>query len=418
MRKKVFGVVLAMVLVLSLGAVMLDAKTTTIRIAFWGGQPDNDLNTKAAKLFESKNPDIKIKIEYIPSDYDTKMMTMIAGGNAPDVIQVAESLWMYAQKGSLTPLDSYIKKDKFDTSVYFPSVLSAYRYNKAQYGLPHRWGPMILYYNKDLFDKAGVKYPTNNWTWDDFLAAAQKLTTGEGNNKVYGYASVQTWWPWYLYPIMQFGSPILNEERTAAVFDMPKAAKALQFLWDLQNKYHVAPTPAEFGGFTGMGPDQLFETGRVAMNATGFWAIEGLRKVKNLNWDVAWLPKGEKNITPQFGACWSLTSGSKNKAKAWRVLKFYAGKEYETLLAKAGHDIPAIKSIAYSSDFLNPGLKPEHMQLVLDSADHCVYPPVSANWNVMQDVFNRIIDKYYRQQIPTAEEALKQIAEGIKKEFK
>ncbi len=388
-----------------------------IRLAFWGGQEDVNINTEITKVFEERNPGIKIKIEYIPKDYDTKILTMIAGGNAPDVIQVAESLAVYAQKGTVVPLDDFIKKDKLDTSIYFPSVLSAFKVSGKQYGMPHRWGPMMLYYNKDLFDQAGVEYP-KDWTWDDFLAAAKKLTTGTGRNKIYAYANVTaSWWPWYMYPLMQFGSPILNEERTAPNFNRDKAAKCLEFMYDLMYKYEVAPTPKQMASFDNLGPDQLFEMGRVAMNATGYWAVEGLRQIKDLNWDVAWFPKGEKNVAPMFGASWAITSEAKNKEAAWKVVRFFAGEEYARIIARTAHDIPSIKKAAYSDKFLNPNLPPKSLKVILDSAEYAMYPPTSEKWNVLTDAMGLVLDKYFKQEIPTAEAAVAEMTKRIETEF-
>lgn len=416
-KNRLFLITLVCLVLAGTVSLSLAKETTTIRLAFWGGQEDVDINTEAAKLFEKKNLGIKIIIEYIPKDYDTKLMTMIAGGNAPDVIQMAESLAVYAQKGSVIPLENFIKKDNLDTSIYFPSVLAAFKVSGIQYGMPHRWGPMILYYNKNLFDQAGVEYP-KDWTWDEFLEASKKLATGKGRNKIFAYANVSAgWWPWYMYPIMQFGSPILNDDRTSPAFNREKAAAALKFLYDLMYKYEVAPTPNQMASFDNLGPDQLFEMGRVAMNATGYWAVEGLRKIKGLNWDVAWMPKGEKNVAPMFGACWAITSAAKDKEAAWKVVRFYAGEEYARLLAKTAHDIPSIKAVAYSEEFLNPNLPPAGLKLILDSADYAMYPPTSDKWNVLIDAMGSVLDKYFKQEIPTAEAAVDEMVEKIKAEF-
>ncbi|NLG83416.1 MAG: sugar ABC transporter substrate-binding protein [Firmicutes bacterium] len=393
------------------------AEVATVRVAFWGGNEDLAVNTKAAQAFEAKNPGIKIKIEHIPSDYDTKLMTMLAAGNAPDVVQQAEGIAVLAKKGALIPLDGFIRQDKLDLQVYFPTVLQAYQVDKAQYGLPHRWGPMVVYYNRKIFREAGLSAPKKDWTWADFRQACLKTTKGEGANRVWGFACAGTWWPWYMVPIMSFGSPILNEDRNAPAFDKEKAAKALEFLHDLIWKDRVNPTPAEMSAYQ-MGNDQLFEAGKVAMNMTGFWAINGLLK-SGIEWDVAWMPKGERQVTTMFGACWAMTKDARNKNAAWKVLKFFAGPEYAKILAEAGHDIPSIIKVAYSPTFLNRknGPSEKTLRTIIDMVSIAEYPPISEKWNVLNDVTWPIVEKYYKNEIPSARAAIEEMEAAIRKGF-
>ena len=156
------------------------AATVTLRIAFWGGENDLDINSRLAAAFEAQHPDIKVELLHTPDAYDDKIRTMMVGGAAPDIVMLAESFGSYVNGGWLMPLDSMIESDPdFNLDDFFPLVVDAYRVNGSLYTLPMRWGPMILYYNKELFDQSAVAFPNPKWDWTAFLEAGKKLTRGE-----------------------------------------------------------------------------------------------------------------------------------------------------------------------------------------------------------------------------------------------
>ncbi len=143
------------------------------------------------QLFQAEHPNITVKVETAPfNDYFIKLQTLIAGGTAPDVFELNyENFVTYAEKGLLLDLTPMMSVDSsLDPAIYYPRALQAFSYNGMQLGLPATFSTVVLYYNKDLFDKAGVKYPDETWTWDDLLAAAEKLTVKDASGKVTQYA--------------------------------------------------------------------------------------------------------------------------------------------------------------------------------------------------------------------------------------
>ncbi len=379
------------------------AEKVVVRLAFWGGQDDYNVNQQLEAAFEQRYPNIDVQLEHIPSSYDDKIMTMIAGGSAPDVIELAEGFGTYASKGLIMPLDGFVSGDPaFSLGDFFPLVVDAYRQNGKLYTIPMRWGPMILYYNLDLFDRSAVGYPTRDWTWDDFLSAAKKLTRGEGPNKTYGIGSTGGWWPWWMTPVYQNGGQVLNDARTETLLDRPEAIEALEWYKALQWEHHVSPVGSEWERYPGQGPDQLFENSVTAMNQTGFWAVYWLRQ-KDIRWDVAFLPMQKRRATPLFSNGWAITSQSRHPREAWQLITFLTGPLGQQLVARSGHDVPVRRSVALSEAFLRPGVPPRSARLILEAADHLYAPPVTPVWNDMLGLMGREIDRMLRNEISARE---------------
>ena len=167
------------------------AGPTTITWAFWGSPEEAESHKIVAEAFMKENPDIKIELWNQPwNDYFTKIQTLWASGDSKTIPDVA-FLWptpKYAAQGVLENLDPYIEKSGYDLKDYWPGLLESASYDGSVYGFPRDIEVNVLYYNKDLFDQAGVEYPTDTWTWDDLLAAAEKLTVKDASGNVTQYA--------------------------------------------------------------------------------------------------------------------------------------------------------------------------------------------------------------------------------------
>ena len=143
---------------------------------------------KMVEAFEASHPDIKVDVETIGyDDYFTQMQTRVAGGTAPDCYELnIENFAAYANKGLLAEISGV------DVSGLNDTALNAFCVNGKQYGLPESFSNVVLIYNKDLFDAAGVEYPSNDLTMEDYDALARKMTSGSGDTKVYG-CHYHTW---------------------------------------------------------------------------------------------------------------------------------------------------------------------------------------------------------------------------------
>jgi multiple sugar transport system substrate-binding protein len=338
-----------------------------------------------------KNPDIKVELLYIPSDYSQKVQTMIAGGTAPDVIQLSEDVHSYSSKGQVISLNDFVSNDGLDLKVRYGEtggLTTAYSMDGNLYAMPDRGGALILYYNKDMFDAAGVSYPTKDWTWVEFLDATQKLTVREGDTVTqYGFAA-GGWWPWWMSFIYMNGGAVLDASGQPVV-NSPETVEAIQFYNDLVYKYQVAPSPEDYANLGTNSPDPLFAQGKVAMSTTGFWGIGGLKDA-TFNWDIAPLFKNKNNATVVFGSGLAISKDCKNPEAAWKLIEFLTSEEGQAPIIEFKQDAPANIANLSSDAFLNQSWsnKPINMSALGDSANAAFALPLSPKWNEMMSVFD------------------------------
>ncbi len=362
-----------------------------LTLSFWGSDLDTQVYQERVNMFMDKNPDIKVELLYIPSDYSQKVQTMIAGGTAPDVIQLSEDVHSYSSKGQVISLNDFVSKDGLDLKVRYGEtggLTTAYSMDGNLYAMPDRGGALILYYNKDMFDAAGVSYPTKDWTWVEFLDATQKLTVREGDTVTqYGFAA-GGWWPWWMSFIYMNGGAVLDASGQPVV-NSPETVEAIQFYNDLVYKYQVAPSPEDYANLGTNSPDPLFAQGKVAMSTTGFWGIGGLKDA-TFNWDIAPLFKNKQNATVVFGSGLAISKDCKNPEAAWKLIEFLTSEEGQAPIIEFKQDAPANIANLSGDAFLNQSWsnKPINMAALGDSANAAFALPLSPKWNEMMSVFD------------------------------
>jgi len=151
-------------------------------------------------------------------------------------------------QGVFQTLDSYISAAKVDMTDFYPNALNAFAYQGKQIGMPFYAGPSVCYLNKTAFDKAGVPLPTNDWTWDDLISTAQKLTKSSGSATTFGLAPISTGLNFFNAFIWENGGNEFSDDMTTSRLTEAPSVAAFQYAIDLIDKQHVAPTPAEMKG--------------------------------------------------------------------------------------------------------------------------------------------------------------------------
>jgi len=283
--------------------------------------------------FEDENPDILIQLEAVAGrDYYTRLLTQIAAGDAPDIMQIGDdAVPMFVDKGAFLPLDDFIAGEyPLDTTIYLPGVLEPGQWEGQQWLLAKDFTPLAVYYNKRIFDQYGVEYPQEGWTWDDLLDTAQALTQdtdGDGKNDVWGIQLTANWTTGFEYWIAAAGGRLISEDGTqfAGYMDSPEAIEAVQFFSDMYNVYQVAPPPADFALWAGGNAE--FENGTAAMRMFGRWPQAGYRDNPNLDLGVVGVPQGQQQANILFWGGFGIFSGSDQPEAAWRFLRYYVGEQ-------------------------------------------------------------------------------------------
>jgi multiple sugar transport system substrate-binding protein len=283
--------------------------------------------------FEEENPDILVQLEAVSGrDYYTRLLTQIAAGDAPDIMQIGDdAVPMFVDKGAFLPLDEFITGDyPLDTSIYLPGVLEPGQWDGQQWMLAKDFTPLGVYYNKMIFDENGVEYPQEDWTWDDLLEKAQALTQdtdGDGRNDIWGIQLTANWTTGFEYWIAANGGQLVSEDGSQFVgyMDSPETIEAVQFFSDLYNVHKVAPPPADFALWAGGNAE--FDNGQAAMRLFGRWPQAGYKDNPNIDLGVVGVPAGKERANILFWGGFGIFSGTKHPEAAWRFLSYYAGTE-------------------------------------------------------------------------------------------
>lgn len=334
------------------------------------------------KVFEQQNPDIKINIEVVGfGEYFTLLQTRIAGGTAPDSYELNyENFVTYAKKGVLLDLEPLFVKNKFDTSVLDNNALNAFSVEGKQYGLPAMFSDVVLFYNKNLFDKAGASYPTADWTWYDEQKAAEKIRA-LGDN-IFGICHPIHFWEFYKV-VQQNGGSIFNEDKTKFTVNSPQNVETLQFMVDRVLKSNVMPTEAQVSG---MGDWELFKAEKVGMIVTGIWAFPEFIKNCNFEWDIAIEPGNTKKATHFFSNGLVINKDSKKVEQAFKWISFMsASKEAAKIRVDSGWELPAVTYPDVLASYLEQ-TPPASRQVVFDSLQYLVTPPVIEQFAEMADI--------------------------------
>ncbi|HEY3411744.1 MAG TPA: sugar ABC transporter substrate-binding protein [Armatimonadota bacterium] len=356
-----------------------DRKPGEIIFTGWGGPEEKAVFRTLVDEFERENPDIHVRYIQVPQNYMQKLQIMMAGGTPPDVFYIPDGDFpAFVVKDAMCPLTDFIAKSAvIKLPEFWPSALSRYRYDPAErmlgrgtlYALPKDIGPFAMYYNKDLFRRGGIPFPsaTKPYTWDEAVTVWKRLTVP--NRKYprvmdqFGIAAF-TWES----AVWSLGGEVISKDgRRFMMADDPRTVEGMQWVADLALKYHCAPTPRESRSFD---PGPMFDTGKLACIITGRWAVPHYRTL-NFDWDVAPIPVNPRTRKP---AGWSGSVGlgiardCPNKAAAWRFVEFLAGPRGQAVQSLQGFQIPNQRALAYTDVFLQRDKRPRHAEVFIQGA--------------------------------------------------
>lgn len=339
-------------------------ESSTITWAMWGSPAEIATHQAVADAFMAEHPEIKIEIYSEPwGDYFTKVQTLWASGDAsqiPDVLFLTPVM-PYAAQGVLENLDPYIEETGYNLDDYWPSLLDLALYEGSVYGFPRDIGLEVLYYNKDIFDEAGIDYPTDDWTWDDLRAAAEALTVRDGDQITrYGLAmeggKYQRW-------MGQNGAQLTDDlyNPSACTMDSPESIEAFDFFAGMMND-GIAIRDANLS--QAGGDAAVFASGQAAMIIQNASRVSAFNQA-GLNYDVAPLPipADGQRAASAAGAAWTMSAASDNKEAAWTFLNWLQSTDGgQRIYTESGEILPALMSTAKSEAFLGSEQPPANRE--------------------------------------------------------
>ena len=357
-----------------------DDKDVTLTYGVWS---QDDTMQALIDAFEKENPTIKVDLQVSPfQDYWTKLQVEASGGTAPDAFwMLGDRFQLYASNDQLLNLDDAIKDADVDMSVYPKPLVDLFNYDGHQFGLPKDFDTIGLWYNKALFDAAGVAYPTTDWSWADVQDAAAALTDKAAG--VYGIAAPLNRQEGFYNTVAQAGGSIISADGKSSGYDDAKTQEGLQYWVDfVKNGY--SPTPAQFADTEAVAQ---FENGTVAMYYGGSFYANRFYENADLRAkvDVTVLPTGVERATVINGLQNVGFSKSKHPEQLKKFLLFLGGKEAAEIQAATGAVIPAYENTQQGWVDSMPEF---NLQSFLDEIPYSVVYPVSANtsvWNKFED---------------------------------
>ena len=374
------------------------AEAVSIRYFTFSAAPDHlgDLDAMIA-AFNEVHPEITVEVETAPFDeYFSVLQTQIAGGDAPDAFELNfESFVSFASKGVLAELD-------VDTSGYYDRAAEAFALDGTQYALPESYSTVLLFFNKDLFDQAGVDYPTRDWTWADEQAAAEAISA-LGDTTWGSFAGIQFWE--FYKTADQNGCSFFTDG--AVSINQPACVEALQYMLDNVNN-GLQPTAAEMGGVS---DGEMFVNGELGMITTGIWMFGSFEEA-TFDWDVAVEPGNTQGGSHFFANGVAVSADSENQEAAAEWVSFLTGSpESAKIRVDAAWELPTLTDASLYDAYLSQP-SPANRQAVLDSLENVTIPPVIERQAEMQDAVNGLLEKAVAGEI-TAQEALDQAQAAI-----
>lgn len=369
--------------------------------------------------YKSTVSNVEVILNNVPDDeFEQKLATMFSASAPPDIFLMNfRNIGVYASEGALYPLDTLIaSSDAMKPDDFYPAALKAFTYNGGLQCLPQNLSSPVMYYNKALFDAAGVAYPQAGWTWDDFVATARALTKdtdGDGTTDQYGFGtSVQAM---RLAPfVWQNGGDFLDDyaNPTKLTLDSPEAREAITWFANLQLVEHVMPDViAEEAASS----SNRFVAGTLGMFMNSRVAVPTFRTIEGFEWDAAPLPVGKQpaSVLHSDGFCVPTESAKDpNHLNAiWNFIEYAFSATGQSLLAETGRTVPSRAAIAESKAFLG-SVPPANNQAWLDAAEYMRAFPILPQWTAIEGIItNELKRAVYGN--ATVDEAIQAMEDGV-----
>jgi multiple sugar transport system substrate-binding protein len=364
---------------------------------------DLALRHQLAAEFMKLHPNVHVTVLTIPATaYDQKVQTMVAGGTPPDIFNSGDvQIPNIVSKNFALNLLPYVHRDHYSLSDFYPQVVQGLTFNNELVGLTDNWDTQVMYYNANLFQKAGIAPPTPSWTWSDFLNAARRLTSGSGTSKTYG-AAFDNWFAPYYDQVWEWGGDPYGTTGKTCGLASPQSIAAFQSIVDLY-KSGSSPTPSQFAN---QGAEQLFLGGHVGMLlGEGRWAAYDMRSVNRFLWKVAPIPLGPHGRANFFHlSMFAITRTSHNPDAAWAFLKFMVSPQGIRSGLTAMQGIPSRRSIATSPSFTQNPFVVRHdaYQPFRESLPTVHKAPYLPNFNQIQNQVDAALSSVWSfRQTPT-----------------
>jgi multiple sugar transport system substrate-binding protein len=362
-----------------------------IRLTGGAASPEEEeLLRQALDAFSQAFPDITVNYEPIAADYQIKLQTDIAAGNAADVFYVqAEFAQDYMSRGVLLPIDDYMAADGVSGSDFYEGLFNAFTWEGQTFGLPKDWSPLGMVYDPAALEAAGVSAPPT--TWDELRSTAQALLDATGQPGIVLDSNFDR----FVIFLYQAGGNVTNEAVTEVTLGAPEVKEALDFYYGLYQDGLTASS-ADIGA---QWPGDAFAQGLASIVFEGNWMFPFLgTNAPDKEYGVAELPAGTQKGAPAFTVAYSIFNGTQNPDAAWTLVNYMTGPEGMATWTSLGLAMPSRPDLAdaWLEEF--PERKP-----YLDSGEYTTAVQYGPGGQKFAADANAVLQSLYAGQIDTAE---------------
>jgi len=427
-NRRIILVLSLCLMIFLIGSFNFGASAEKVKLKYYvlANRQELEAEKEAIAVFEQIYPNIDIEIVH-PAirEYYDKLRTLAGAGMLPDIMRiVVEEYQSFAAGGTLLALVPFVEKER-KRNPYFaaqwedflPELVKPFYYKGDLYGLPRDWNDGIIFYNKKLFDEAGLTYPKKDWTVDEFVEIAKTITKdvdGDGKIDQYGYLLTGDWFDSILPWIYTFGGKILDEKWEKCMVTEPESIAGIQFMADLINKYKVSPRPELVAGDAPFSGIRGWMTGRVGMAHYGRYMVPAFREIEDFDWDCQHQPFGPQGTrgVPYGVGLQCVSSTTKYPEEAFQFVTFMSGPIVQKIFNKVGNSIQVLRSIVFTKDYLHPKLPPRNQGVMIEALDYArLIPSPPRNWQIIRIACSEIERVLLGQK--SAEDAAREMSKGI-----
>ena len=392
-----------------------EGNSVVLRMTSWQTPQEHVLDQPTIDAFEKSHPGVRVVNELVSNqaEYREKVITAIASGSPPDVLLLdGIDVPSFAQAGVLLDLAPFAARVGITMSDFFPNVLAMFARGDTVLAFPKGFSPVVYYYNRKLFDAAGLPYPRDGWTFDDFLVTARALTIdhdGDGVPEQWGTALDRRFLAWQSI-IWSGGGDILTPDgrRATGALDAPATVQALEFLTRLATVERVAPLPNAFRAVSG-NETRLFYSGRLALLPSGHWLLPNIRAALaqgQLSLGVVGMPHAPdvRPATPLFASGWAVPRNTAHRKLAVQLAAVLAGADGQRRRVAAGLELstlPAVQAEFAARD--SSGLERAFLRIVADG--RAPWGTRIARFREVEALLPDVIDRVVIRGEPTARAA-------------
>lgn len=399
---------LALLVVLALSACAREPGTRQVSFIVFGDPAEYAAYQSLVQEFETRFPGIDVQLRHVPDqgEYRRRLATEFSSGKPTDVMLLNYRRFAtFADQGGLEPLGPYLERsDTLQKEDFFDIAIEAFVLDGQLWCIPQNISSLVVYYNKDLFDAAGVAYPSNDWTWDDFLEKARALTIDlDGDGQIDQYGAGISPKLFRLAPfVWQNGGNIVDDpgQPTRLTLDDPASMEAFRWFVDLQVKEGVVPDAV---AESAQPSEVRFFNGTLAMYFNSRRGVPAYRTIQRFEWDVAPLPRGKQAAGILHSDAYCMAKSTADKEAAWMFIEFANSVEGQTLVAASGRTVPSLRQVAGSAAFLNPALPPANSRIFIDTIPVIRRVPVMVTWAGIEETASKEIERAFYGQVSLQE---------------